>query len=333
MKFIELDNKNVLDDFLLKQDSPEFLQSWEWGDFQIKTCCDVLRYGVLDANDQLIAAITLIKKRLFGSCYYFYSPRGPILDNEDSGLTRYLFESIKKLAKEHRCLFLRFEPDRKAMIFGLKAKRTVNMQPAKTLVVDLRKSEEQLLSEMHQKTRYNINLARKKGVVVEEGDIDSFDNFWNLMKQTGKRDHFRTHEREYYETMVKSLSGFMGDRLNIKLYFARFDDELISASLVVFFDGTATYLHGASSNKHRNVMAPYLLQWEVIKQAKEIKCERYDFFGIDEKKWPGVTRFKNGFCSKSLEESTKKHPGTFDIAFKPARYNIYKMLRAIKRLI
>ena len=130
----------------------------------------------------------------------------------------------------------------------------------------------------------------------------------------------------------------------IKLYLAEFDPsipqsdseqassgqerKIIAGNIVSFFGNTATYVHGASSNEYRNVMAPYLLQWEVIKIVQEKGYKYYDFYGIDEKKWPGVTRFKLGFSGNIVE-----YPGTFDLAFDNLWYNMYKVLRKIRRLV
>ena len=96
-----------------------------------------------------------------------------------------------------------------------------------------------------------------------------------------------------------------------------------------------SYVHGASANEFRNVMAPYALQWEVIKLAKQKNCKYYDFNGIDEKKWPGVTRFKMGFArfeSARQGGEVVEYPGTFDMVFDNLWYNVYKLIRRIRRL-
>jgi lipid II:glycine glycyltransferase (peptidoglycan interpeptide bridge formation enzyme) len=113
-----------------------------------------------------------------------------------------------------------------------------------------------------------------------------------------------------------------------KLLVAKYNNRIIALSIICFFNNTATYLHGGSSNQNRNVMAPFLLQWQAIKKAKEQGCVYYDFYGIDEKKWPGVTRFKKGFNGQNIN-----YIGTFDLIYSPVYYWIYKIARFIRRLI
>jgi peptidoglycan pentaglycine glycine transferase (the first glycine) len=172
---------------------------------------------------------------------------------------------------------------------------------------------------MHQKTRYNIRLAEKKGVKIYEAGPEKFDDFWQLMTVTCERDKYRLHSRNYYAQML-------AEKKLIKLYLAEFKNKPIAAVLASFSGDTVTYMHGASANDERNVMAPFLLQWEIIKSAKLAGYKYYDFYGIDEKKWPGVTRFKKGFGGEEIN-----YTGTFDLVFNSTWYNIYKILRKFRR--
>ncbi len=334
MKLIEL-NKKQLNIFLTEQNRAQFLQSWEWGKFQEENGFSMFRYGV-EEEGKLVAVISLIKKKLFGGWNYFYAPRmsEPKVKSQKSKVLEFLFDEIEKLAKKEKCLFLRYEPNElilKSKILNLKS---IDLQPAKTLMLDLSKSEEELLAGMHQKTRYNIRLAEKKGVEIINGQIKDFDEFWKLISQTGNRDGFRLHNKEYYRKMLSSLSQvkYGNNTLEVKLFLAKYQNKILSANIVTFFGDTVTYLHGASSNEDRNIMAPYLIQWEVIKKVRELGYKYYDFYGVDEKKWPGVTKFKNGFCIKNLENCEISYPGTYDLVFSKMWYNVYKILRRIRRL-
>jgi lipid II:glycine glycyltransferase (peptidoglycan interpeptide bridge formation enzyme) len=112
----------------------------------------------------------------------------------------------------------------------------------------------------------------------------------------------------------------------ISLYLVYYKNQVIAGNIVSFFGDTVTYVHGASSYEHRRVMAPYLLQWQVIKKAKEKGYRHYDFYGIDEEKWPGITRFKKGFGGEGI-----KYPGTYDLILNKKWYYVYKTLRYIRR--
>jgi len=120
----------------------------------------------------------------------------------------------------------------------------------------------------------------------------------------------------------------MSEELKIKLYFAEYNNKVIASNIMTFFGDMVTYVHGSSSDQDRNVMAPYLLQWTIIQQAKNLGYKHYDFYGIDETKWPGVTRFKRGFGGTEIN-----YPGTFDVIFNSFLYKSYQVLRWLRRKI
>lgn len=190
------------------------------------------------------------------------------------------------------------------------------IQPSKTVIIDLKHSEEELLTAMHHKTRYNISVADKHGVVVGEGgDIDSF---LRLLKKTAKRDKFNPHPADYY----KKLFGYSG--LSTRLYFAKHDNKLIAVALILIYGDAGYYLHGASDYEHRSLMAPYALHWHIIKQLQAEGLRQYDLWGIDARKWPGVTRFKLGWGGQTVE-----YPGSFDLPISRFWYLAYRIVRRI----
>jgi len=324
MKVVEINNKEQLNKFVANQKHSQFLQAWQWGEFHKKVSGKVWRLGI-ENNSELTMVATLIKKTLPMGKSYFYCPRGPVGQTASKQTARQLeilFNKIGELAKDEGVMFLRFEPLSQFPIsnFQFPISKTIDVQPSQTLVLNLSKGEGELLKEMHQKTRYNIRLAEKRGVKISEVGRQGLEEFWRLMSETSGRDDFRLHGRNYYEEMIKINSKF------IKLFLAKYKGKVIAANIVSFFGDSATYMHGASSNEDRNVMAPYLLQWQAIKLACELGIKYYDFYGIDEKKWPGVTRFKKGFGGRE-----KKYPGTFDLIFDKGWYNIYKMVRKVRR--
>jgi lipid II:glycine glycyltransferase (peptidoglycan interpeptide bridge formation enzyme) len=278
------------------QSEPSFLQSDLWANFQAKSHC---------ANKK-VGQSYFFRKPLFFGQYYLYGPR---VKGDDLSLA----------ASDSQAIFIRFEPNSKT--WSGVGNKTISIQPAKTIVLDLDKSEDELLVGMHQKTRYNIRLAQKKGVRIIV-DNSRIDDFLVLLAETTNRDNFFAHDGNYYRLMAGFDSNF------IRLVLAEYEGKIIAAGLFCFCFKTAIYLHGASSDKFRNVMAPYLLQWEVIKMAKEQGLKYYDFYGIDQIKWPGVTRFKEGFGGEEVN-----YAGTFDLVLKPFWYFIYNFIRIGKRMI
>ncbi len=270
---------------------------------------------------------------------YWYCPKGPLSDSRfksdvSVGLRPPLrgaseiqdsrfFDELKFKAKEAGAIFLRVEPVREGTISpfppaGGKGEIPVkSVQPRCTTIVDLSKSEDELMKAMHEKTRYNVRLADRHGVTVQRYDHggEIFDEVWKLMSETAARDGFHLHLRGYYEKLMPYTTPFV----------ARFEEKLLAAAIVMFDQETVTYLHGASSNEHRNVMAPYALHWAIMKEAKARGYHHYDFWGIDtgdEPEWKGITRFKTGFGGETVCA-----PGTFDLIINPFWYSLYSLAR------
>ncbi|MFA6194811.1 MAG: peptidoglycan bridge formation glycyltransferase FemA/FemB family protein [Patescibacteria group bacterium] len=317
----------------------EFLQSWQWGELLQAEKAEILRIGARSEGN-ILAAATIIKNSLPGGYHYWYSPRGIVFK---SGLSKeerakaedFLLLELKKLDK--RAVFFRIEPKEKIASRRFKIEKTLDLQPKQTLILDLTLNEDDLLKAMHQKTRYNINLATKKGIEIKEGSSEDFPEFWRLMNLTGERDDFRLHSAEHYRSLLENRatdrnvkSGLSGQANSnfIRLFFASYEGRNIAAGMFCFWGDKVTYMHGASDNEFRNVMAPYLLQWSLIKIAKKEGYKYYDFYGIDEKKWPGVTRFKLGFGGR-----IENYSGTHDVIFSPVLYGFYEFIRKIRRLI
>ncbi|PID52038.1 MAG: hypothetical protein CR972_03990 [Candidatus Moraniibacteriota bacterium] len=205
-----------------------------------------------------------------------------------------------------------------------------DMQPKENFIVDITVAEDELLSHMKSKTRYNIRLARKKGVhVFTTKEQKYIDAFIALVRDTARRKGVSFHVGEHYKKIITQLPEDV-----IDLYVAEYEGEVIAANLISFYGGVATYLHGATSDEHRNVMAPFLLQWTAIQDAKKRECRWYDFGGIfshsDDLGKKGITRFKKGFAPK---EKIYTSLGSYDLVLSPWRYFLYKIMqRAQKKL-
>lgn len=204
------------------------------------------------------------------------------------------------------------------------------MQPKEILIVGISGSEEDLLAGMKQKTRYNVRLAEKKGVTVFASREEKYiEEFLRLVKVTAQRDKITAHPENYYRKMFEAIPQDV-----LKLYVAEYQGKIIAANLVLFFGRTATYLHGASDNIHREVMAPYLLQWQAMLDAKKAGYTQYDLGGVKTgdargKSWEGISRFKTGFAP-DIEPT--RFPGCYDIIIKPGRYNLYRTLQKLRRI-
>lgn len=323
MKISEVADKKLLEAFLNTNGAlsgAEFLASPIWAEINRQENLIMKIYGVFSDSGALLAVGNVIVKPLLKIFSYVYSPRGPILALDLSVVDQVLVwsELTAFIQATYKPIFWRIEPNRSYQGNRL-FKNSRPLQPIKTLFLDLTMSLAELLAAMHPKTRYNINLASKRGVVVRLADPSNktdLELFWGLMCQTGDRDNFNIHDRRHYETLVQAASA------NIKLLIAEKDHLAIAAGLFSFYGNKATYLHGASDYAARADMAPYLLQWTAINLARENSCLYYDFYGIDEEKWPGVTRFKLGFGGRRFN-----YLGTFDIIFKRRLFSCYEIIR------
>ncbi len=301
--------------------SQDFLQSKDWVDFQRSLGREVLEYN----QDGILAKV--IKHSLPFGKSYFYIPRGPNIDfnqmqggfkNPVNNFTRWLVNEAKK----HKSIFIKAEPGLDNVAQSLveakfrKSKREI--QPSKTVILDIADEELEIMGRMHHKTRYNIGVAEKHEIVVRESD--DLDSFWKLLKKTTARDNFSSHQKEYYRKLLE----LKGD-LRVDLFLAFKNNKPIAGALVGIFDNTGFYLHGASDYEHRSMMAPYLLHWRIIQDLKKKGIGHYDFWGIDANKWPGVTRFKLGWGGKTVE-----YPGSFDLAVSKFWSLVYKIFRKFK---
>ncbi len=286
-----------------------FLQSREWEEIQKKIGRTVKRIG----------PVLVIRHDLPYGYNYLYSPRPRALSPE-------FLAAAGKWAKENQSIFLKVDPDR-PLDGSLGGKKGNSLQPSSTILIDCRKTEDQLLVAMHPKTRYNIRLADRRGVVIRPiaaANVGSyFETFWALMQETASRDRFFVHPREHYQ----ALFAVKDNDFENQLWLAEYGGEIVAAAIVNFFrpEAKTTYLHGASAGEAREVMAPHLLHWEIIRAVKFRGFGSYDFGGIDEEKWPGLTRFKKGFGGDMVN-----FPDARDFVFRKALYWLYSFQHRIR---
>lgn len=305
----------------MKEIESPLWQTSEWEQFQKTLGMRVTRVG----------HSLLLKYPIFFGMRYGYMPRGPV--NRDTEKPNEFFDELKRYAKKKKLLFIRIDPEQEIKI--PKKVRTITShspQPETTLILDLSKSEEELLKQMKRKGRYNITLAEKKGVKVKRAEsIEEQKNyaaiFYRLLKETTQRDNFSGHDEHYYQTMLKELPMS-------EIFIAYYDDEPVSGAICTYQPSKAIYYYGASGNKHREVMAPYLIQWEAIREAKRRGCESYDFLGIapesatSDHPWKGITDFKTKFGGAVVQ-----YPQAMDLVYRPLLYKFYKVLKFLQKII
>jgi peptidoglycan pentaglycine glycine transferase (the first glycine) len=340
MPLIEIHDRKSWDGFMASQPNAQFTQSWDWGEFRVSRGQTVERYALADERGGWIAAAMFVfySKRICSG--YWYAPRGPVIaarSRPDAGaVLRAFFRELEKTGLPRRALFWRMEPavedGRSADVIPAGFCRSHAYQPASTLLIDLSADEEEMLSRMHEKTRYNIRLAGRKGVIVRSAKIkEDVDAFIRLNEDTSRRDRFVSQPSEYIRATHEFLrarpaAGGRGPMSIVRLAEVR--GEPVAASMEIRCGDTVTYLYGASSDNMRNFMAPYALHWRAIREAKASGFRSYDFHGVNPESesspyykasWEGITRFKTGWGGRRVN-----YVGTWEL---PRRRLTYGVMR------
>jgi peptidoglycan pentaglycine glycine transferase (the first glycine) len=285
-----------------------FLQSWEWGEFKQRHGWRAER--ILVEGDAGRAQAQILYRGRFGVTAG-YVPRGPVLDGDPIRLWPLLRNEIDRAGRSRRALMTLIEPDGPVGLPGTFRQAGValvpgHQQPGRTVKIPLG-TDDEILAQMKQKTRYNVRLAQRRGVSVEARSLDAVDQFYALMQDTSARNEFGIHSLEYYRDFL----DLMGERA--VLLFASVNGGTLAAGLIaVRFGHEAIYMYGASSTENRANGAAFLLQFTAMQWARDQGCDTYDLWGIPERDpvtepgstgvegtrgddWRGLHRFKTGF--------------------------------------
>lgn len=334
-RIIDINEKERYNNFVKNHPKGHFLQLWEWGQVKRGMGWQPLPL-ILEEDGEIKASMLILKRSLplpgLKKCI-FYSPRGPVADIGNRIICGALFEGASKAAKDHGAIFLKMDPDvPKSNTDFTQILQACNfrknetgldfegVQPGFVFRLDIRPSEEELLSNMHTKTRYNIRLAQKKGVQVRQAaGKEDLRKFYEVLVETAERDHFLIRGYEYFEMIWNQmeLNGWA------KIFLAEWEGNIVAATLALITGEKAWYLYGASSNQYRNVMPNYLIQWEMICWARENGCTLYDFRGVsgdldESNPLYGLYKFKKGFNGEFTE-----FVGDWDTVYSPFFYFLW----------
>lgn len=310
--------------FLVTHPNAHLLQTGEWGELKSGFGWKPVRI----VNEKEGVQI-LFRKLPFGFTIG-YIPKA-VISNQSSVFSKKMWTEINAVCKQNHAIFLKLEPDcwqgEQPDTWNLKLGTSPhNIQPPRTIIVDISKDEETILSHMKQKTRYNIRLAEKKGITVRAWD--DLESFHGMMLVTGGRDGFGVHSYEYY----KRAYELMHPKQMCEILVAEYEGKPLAALFVARNGNRAYYLYGASTDEERNRMPAYLLQWEAMRWAKAHGCAEYDLWGVPDEDevtleanfekrhdglW-GVYRFKRGFGGE-----LKRAAQAMDRVYNPLLYWAY----------
>lgn len=292
----------------------------------------------------LVEDVFVLEKKLPFGFSFLYAPE---VDFFTVNFTKFL-PKIQEISKKSHTIFARVDfINQKNSLFGEKIAKILNqnqfiksfeeIQPEFRQIIDMAGSEERILAKMKPKGRYNIKIAQKHELTIDKnGDIDEF---YKIFIETARRDGFQIRPREYFQKLYEILApAGLAEIITI-----RYNGTAVASGIFTFYDSVASYLYGASLSQYRNTMAPYLMHWEVIREAKYRNCRFYDLLAIapfgeirnpstssgqanSKHKYSGITRFKEQFGGIKYQTM-----GSWDLINKPTIYALFKILEQIRR--
>jgi len=301
------------------------------------------------------AAALVLERKAFRGISVMYVPKGPILrDWSDKNLRQRVITDLQEFAKRAGAIQIKIDPD---LVVGKGVPGEENeetdqqgieithelkrggwrfspdqIQFRNTFLIDLRPEEDDILSRMKSKTRYNIRLASRKGITIRYGDLSELGNLYKMYAETSLRGGFTIRGEEYYQNLWQAFMRENQDPVidpAAQSIIAEFEGKPVAGAVMFRFGGKAWYLHGMSLPEHSDKMATYLIQWEGMRWAKENGCTAYDMWGAPDQfdksdsMW-GVYRFKSGFGGGVVRTI-----GAWDYPVKPLVYKLYTRLLPI----
>jgi lipid II:glycine glycyltransferase (peptidoglycan interpeptide bridge formation enzyme) len=339
------------DGFVSQHPHGHVLQTQAWGKLKSLHGWRPARASVVTPQGKPIGvSMTLLRSLPYGLGRIAYVPYGPVVNWDNEEYATSAVRITRKVAKNARAFALIIEPDlldttidRNLLSqLGLKP-LDFAVQPRRTVYVNLDVDEDvDILSAMKQKTRYNIGLSKRKGVTVRAGNADDAELFYIMMQTTANRDAFGIHSLSYYRDFLELFGPQNGDAKSTvaQLFIAEYNQEPLAAVVVSAVGERAIYLYGASSNKSRELMPTYLLQWEAMLWARRRGCKTYDMWGVPDEDedtleanfekrnddlW-GVYRFKRGFGGQVV-----RHIGAWVSVLSPIRWWLYRQACKLRK--
>ncbi|MBI3577722.1 peptidoglycan bridge formation glycyltransferase FemA/FemB family protein [Candidatus Gottesmanbacteria bacterium] len=324
-----IESEKIWEAFLLKNSPGALFQSWLWGEVQSKLGVPLWRYGVYHGTT--LVGLAQIIKVTARRGPFLQIRHGPVFDRQDKERWKWFLGEVKALAKDQGAWFVRLNPlienssSNQAMFgsLGLMPAAIHAMDAEYAWVLDLNKTESELLAAMRKTTRYEIKHAQALGVQIEKStDPNKLAVFFDLYRETAKRQGFVEHKG------IQEEFAIFAREEKAVLFTARLRDQIHAAAIILFVGHQGIYHHSASTPS--SVGVNYLLQWEAICEAKKRGMNVYNFWGIAPNDslrhpWRGITLFKTGFGGR-LQEYIHAH----DLPVSPF-YGVPRLIESWRR--
>lgn len=322
-----------LDRFVMqKHPEANFLQTSSWGKVY-ELDGEKVYYLKLTEQDAIHGtAVVIVKNAKRGR--YLEIPGGPILDwDHEPRFVKTFMEEITKIAKTEDCVFVRMRPNIDNSAAHVKMIEDLGLVPSPmhlhaehTVMIDLKLTEDQLLKDMRRQTRYEVRRAEKMGIQVRfDTNKHAFSEFYDLQLETAKRQGFIPSTREFIMAQHDAFAGAA------RIYTATLDGKPLAKGLVIMQTPEAIYHEAASTEEGREYPGAYALQWQIIRDARELGFKRYNLFGIappnsPKHRYAGVTTFKTGFGGDQIA-----YLPAHDLVIRPMRYKLVHFLEEMRK--
>jgi lipid II:glycine glycyltransferase (peptidoglycan interpeptide bridge formation enzyme) len=332
LKFVELQPKE-LDKYVFKE-HPEanFLQTSAWGKVYEIDGKQTFYRGVEKDGKLVASALIILKPAKRGR--YLEIPGGPLIDwDKDKKTLKFFMGEIYKLAKGHNCVFVRMRPnvyetperDKTAKELGL-VKSPMHLHAEHTVMLDLTKTEDEILADMRRQTRYDVRRSAKLGIKVDfDNSKEAFDDFYDIQLKTAERQGFIPSPRKFIQAQREAFGE------NARIYTASLDGTVLAKGLILLQKPEAIYHEAASTDEGRKLPGAHALQWKIIQDAKAMGLKRYNLFGIappnsPHHRYAGVTTFKCGFGGEVVTFMP-----AYDLSVKKLHYKAVHTLEEIRK--
>lgn len=336
LKIIAAEDRQQWDTFVTSHPEANFLQSWDFYEFYKSRGNQVVRRIALDEQDEIVAAYAgVVEDAKRGR--YLAIAGGPILDWQDRTLVAAVFRDIRAEGDKHQCVFVRVRPQLELSEQGMNLMQELGLQRAPMYlsvefagVLDLAKSEDEILQGMRQRLRRALRKAEKNAITVEKStDPKDIHEFYEIELQTAGRHHFFAFSEDF---LTKQFAAFAKHDEAV-LYTAKYQGEILAQNFMIFYGNEASYHYGVSSELGTKYSGAPLLHMEAMRDARKRGIKRYNFWGIVDEadvrhRFYGVSRFKRGFGVDEL-----KYIPAHDMVLKKGAYTLNWAVETLRKRI
>ena len=333
MQIIDATDQKQWDDFVTSHEESNFLHSWAWGEFHISRGKTVIRRLVIDSNKVLAAYVGQIETARRGR--YLAIAGGPILDWQDQKLAQAVFSDIAEQGRAQNCVFVRVRPQLEESPSAEKLFANLKLKPAPMYlsvefagILDLRKTEEEILQGASQRLRRALRKAEKNNIeITTSTDPKDIHEFYQIQLETARRHSFVTFSESY---LAKQFAAFAAEN-QAKLYTAKHQGQILAQNFMIFYGPEVSYHYGVSTQLGTQLSGAPLLHMQAMRDAREQGIIRYNLWGITAEddtshRFYGVSQFKRGFGVEEL-----KYLHAHDLILKPALYKLTYLVESTRR--